>query len=531
MNRHNLFGLWFLLFFLAVATGALSQLKQPYRFEQEMKNSEDGFRVIPLQNEGLAFIRDLDKYAHGDKKWQLEIVDTTLSKIWSTELELDSRLILVGYEYSPGHLYLLFREGQTTFFNFQLLTVLYYEKYFQIIKIPFDLEFRLTHFTIAGSSAVFGGYVNSEPAVLLYDFASDHPKVLPGLFTTDVALLDMRTNQNQSFNVLLAERKGKEKMRLIMRTFDHDANLLIDDFIDIDPRFSILSGLTSTLEREEMIIVGTYGEGNGKQALGLFSTTVDPFNEQAVTYTDFSSLEHFLDYLPEKKSGKIKTKAQKQKSLGRLPDYKANVFPFRLEERPTGFYLLTEMYYQSSTVNSPYYYPYYYNFYSPYAFSNFQGRPTPYTNRYYNQPYIYDNPVRNSSEVRMLQTLVVKLGDHGKVEKDVSMRLEDIKQPILEQVGDFLILKDSIVLAYKKENEIFYQKEVGDSEEKPLVKQSKVNLRGPNDALKKEDEDQGGVRFWYGNHFYVWGYQRIQGTTEEGEQTRFVFYVNRIDLE
>ena len=477
-----------------------------------------------MEKEGLGLVRDREKYSHGKKTWQIEIVDTTLAPIWSTELELDNRLSLVGFEHGPGQLYLLFREEQTNYYNFQLLTMHFYEKSFQLNKIQFDLTFRLTHFTVTGSSAIFGGYVNSEPAVLLYNQSSEHPKVLPGLFTRGITLLDVRANQNQSFNVLLVEKRGIEKDRLIVRTFDHEGNLLIDDVIDVDSKFSILSGLTSSLIRDEMMIIGTYGEGNSKLAMGFYSVVVDPFNEQSVLFTEFSSLEHFLDYLPEKKAMKIKLKAQKQKSEGHIPNYKASVLPFRLEERNTGFYLLSEVYNSSSNINS---YPYS----NPSTSYNNgpDGYGYPYrSNPYFNAPYMNNPPVRNT-EVRMIETVVIKFGALGP-EKDVSIKLEDIKQSALDQKGDFLIVNDSLVLGYKKKSEIWFQRESAESGTLTSVRQSKVNLMRPTDILKDENEDVGGLRYWYENHFYVWGYQQIKTRLNNEVHSRYVFYVNRADL-
>ena len=527
MNQVRLIPSWVLLFLITIVHDVFSQLQQPYRFEQVIKNSEEGFTVISLKKEGLALIRDMHKFSGGNKKWQLEIVDTVLTKRWSTELELESRLILVGYEYSPRHLYLLFREGESDYYNFRLLTVRFYEKEIQTNEIKFEVNFKMTHFTMAGSSAVFGGYVSNEPAVLLYNQSTDHTKVLPGLFIRDISLLDIRTNQNQSFNVLMTERKGKEKKILAVRTYDQDGNLLMDDVINIDGQFTILTGLTSTLESDEMIIAGTYGETNNRQALGYYSVVVDPFNEQVVKYTDFSSLSHFLDYLSPRRADRIIAKTRKQKTLGHQPDYKAYVVPFRIEERPKGFYLLSELYYPSNSINP---YPYGNSYYNPAAYGYYPYGMSPFMNRYYNSPYLYNNPIRNT-DVRIVQTMVMEFDLHGKPGKDVSLKLNEIKQSSLEQVGDFVILRDTICMVYKKEEDIFYQKESGDPDEKPLIKQTKVKLQNENDVLKNENEYESQVRFWYNHHFYVWGYQTIKGPTREGDQTRHVFYVTRFSAE
>ncbi len=529
MNPKGTILIWLVALTLLAADPAWSQLYQPFRFEHEIKHAEEGFNIVSLKSEGLALFREMNQYAHGKKKWQLEILDTTLTQTWSQIFELENRLVLVGYEYAPQHLYLLFREGETDTHNFQLLSILFQDKSFQIDKIKFELNFKMTHFTVAGTSAVFGGYINNEPAVLLYNQSSEHPKVIPGLFISDITLLDVRANQNQSFNVLLVERKdkGTGKRQLIVRTFDQEGNPLMEDAINIDSRFTVLAGLTNSLERDEMIVVGTFTEGTGKQASGFFSVVVDPFNDQEVTYTDFTLLPHFLDYLNPRKAEKIKTKAQQQRALGRLPDYKTYIVPFRMEERGNGFYLLAEQYYPSNSVY-PTSYPY--GSYNPYTYGYYPYGMTPYSNRYYNSPYMYNTPARNS-DVRMVQTMVVALGPQGKVTKDASMKLDDIKQSGLEQVGDFMVAHDSVFLVYKKESDIIFQEEAGDLDEKPIIRQTKVKLLSENDALRNESDNEGGVRFWFGHHFYVWGYQSIKDATRTENQTRHVFYVNRLSVE
>ena len=524
MTRQN-FLLSGLLLILLTNQG-LAQLTQPRRLEIIVKNSDHDFQVVSMGVEGLALIRDLDKYSKGKKRWQLEVVDTALTITWSTEMELDNQLSLVGYEHSPGRLFLLFRDDQTAIHTFQLANILLVDQYFQIDKIQFDLNFRLTHFTVAGNSAIFGGYVNSEPAVLLYNRSSEHPKVLPGLFTKGINLLDVRANQSQSFNVLLVENKRADESNLILRTFDQNGNLLIDDVIQIEPRYTILSGITSTLVHDEMMIAGTFSEGNGKQAVGFYSVSVDPFGEQPVRYWDFGSLGHFLDYLPETKSRKIKNKVLREKAAGRSFSYKANVVLFRMAELSGAFYLFGEMFHPATGVNS--------NPYGSTAWNNeygsFPSPGDPYRSGRYNNPMYRPDPPFRTAESRLIQSVVLKFSSPTAAPADISMKLEDIKKPMLEQTSDFLLSKDSVVLAFKKQNEIRYQKESGDPDILPNIATAFVTLSSQEDIFKDENMDGGGMRFWYGSHFYAWGYQRIKKDVNNDSQSRYVFYVNRVDL-
>ena len=510
---------------LVFVNAGLTQPQQQYRFELPARATDHDFDIISMGPEGLALIRDLNKYSQGKKKWQVELVDTTLTRFWSTELELENRLMLVGFEHVPGQLFLLYRETETTFNNFQLINLDLAQQKVTTDNVRFDLAFQLSHFTVSGTSALFGGYINSEPAVLLFNHSSDHPKVLPGLFAKNISLLDVRANQNQSFNVLLVENRRSEKNKLILRTFDPDGNLLMDDVIDIDSRFTILSGITSRLVQEEMMILGTYGEGSGNQALGIYSIVVDPFREQPVAYTDLASIDHFLDYLPEKKASRIRTKVSLDKSQGKTPNYKANLLPIRLEEFGGSFFLFAEVFNQASNVN---YHPYS-NPSANYNYSN-PSAGYPYRSNRYDNPF-YSEPTVRNAEVRMVQSVLLRYKTPTAFPEGLSMKYGDVKRPMLDQTGDFLIANDSAVLAYKKKNEIFYQHDSGDPMIRPNTAKASALLLNSKDIFRDETEDtSGGLRFWYANHLYIWGYRRVKTTVDEDVQSRYVFYVNRLDF-
>jgi len=516
------FVVW-IVFTLVLISRGWAQPQQVRRMEIAGKPSDENFDIISLHTEGLALVRDLKKYSQGNKKWHVELVDTTLTRFWLTELDLDNGLNLVGFEYVPGRLYLLYRESQTTYYNFQLITLEFARQSVQHDKVRFDLNFQLTHFTVAGRTALFGGYVNSEPAVLLFDHSSDQPKVLPGLFTKNISLLDVRSNQNESFNVLLAENRRSENNRLILRTFDPAGNLIVDDVIDIDPRFSLLSGTTSRLIHDEMMIVGTYGSGTQNQALGVYSLVVDPFNEQPVTYTDLAAIDHFLDYLPEKKTMKLKSKTNKERSEGKVPSYKANLLPIRLEELDSSYYLFAEMFHPASnTTYYPYGSPAWNNFYSPYTSPS--NRSSGYDNPFYNEPM-----VRNT-EVKMIQSVLLKFNKPTGTPDGLTMKFEDVKRNALDQTGDFFLVGDSVIMAYKYKNEIIYQRESGDPMIRPVPEKITVSMLHPTDAFRDEEEESGGIRFWYGRHGYAWGYRKVRGIVNEEDESRYVFYVNRLDF-
>lgn len=516
-------------FLVMIARLLSAQPAQDFRTEIPGKVSDQPFEIISMGKEGIALVRDLQKYNQGNKKWHVELLDTTLNRFWTTELELDNRLHMVGFEHLPGRLYLLFRESQTTFLNFKLVVVDLAARTHQLDNVRFDLNFQLTHFTVAGHTALFGGYINSEPAVLLFNHTDDKPKVLPGLFSQRISLLDLRANHNSSFNVLLLEDRRGSSQRLILRTFDAGGNMLLDDIIEVDTRFTVLSGMTSRLILDDMMIVGTYGQGNGKEALGFYSMKVDPFGEQKVTYTDLPSIPHFLDYLPEKKAKKTLAKASREKLAGRIPKFKSNLLPIRLEETNNCYYVFAEVFHPPSSVT---YYPYgspnwntYYG--NPYA-NPYGTQSNPYRPGPYDTPY-YRDQSRNS-EVRMTQSVVLRYRSPQATPEGISLKYEEVRRPMLDQTGDFLIRKDSVVLAYKHKTDVVFIPENEDPMSRPASQKTALRLWQTTDLLKDEDEDAGGLRYWFGRHFYAWGYRRVKAIKEDDTESRYEFYVNRLDF-
>jgi hypothetical protein len=286
----------------------------------------------------------------------------------------------------------------------------------------------------------------------------------------------------------------------------------------------VISAQTSTLKRDELMVLGCYGEPNSKQAIGIFSVPIDPFNSQSIRYFDFSQFDHVLDYLSPKRASKIKVKAQRNREAGKMPDFRLYLQPFRIEESNDGFLLVSEVYLPTSN-SSPN--PYWNSYYNPNGYSYPYGFSSP-SNRYYNAPYSY-NRVQNS-DYRILETTVTLFDPQGKLVWDHSLKVPDIHQQTLEQVGDAIFFNGRTLIAYKKENEILSSLQFTHDQE-ATRDTLKIAMSNYTDVLRSDTKDEGTIRYWYGTHFYVWGYQVIRDRAKEDDQIRHVFYVNKIKVE
>ena len=500
------------------------QLNARGRYEKEVKPSDNGFTVVPLSENGIALIHEENKYKLSKKLWEVILLDTTFKEKWKSEIEIKSTFNLIGYDFTKENVYFLFREGDREFYKFNLVQINFRDFSVNYFDVDHEFSFRITHFSVVAENAIFGGYVNREPTVMLFETSSNNIKVIPGFFLKDTELLDVRVNHNNTFNTLVIERNSLDKRHLVMKTFDHTGTLLLEDYIEIEKDKNILTGISSSLKREELILLGTYTEGANKAALGYFSVLVDPFTEQAIRYTPFTSLNHLLDYLPEKRAAKFKTKAIERMDMGKSPDFKAHVLPVRIHEAEEGFYFLSEMYDPTSTNNRPYsnnYNPYYGYGNSPYSYN-------PMMNRYSPTPYSYNNSNQNTS-TKMIESILALFDKNGKLIWDNSIKYNNVKRFAPEQSSDFVVKKGLIYSVYRSEKKLFIS--TGSLREEPELDTLSIPLKNESDIIRHESKDDNGIRFWNGDTLFVWGYQSLRDSMKEEDQVRYVFYINKFEAE
>ncbi len=502
-----------------------TQITQPARYEREQKNNDSEFIVVPLGENGITLVRSKEKYREGKQLWEITKLNTDLKEDWQLEIEIENRLRLVGYETRDRLMYLLYRAGDHDASDLTLFTIDLQSQEIKRYGIKLELSFKVTHFSALASSIILGGYVSRDPALLLYDCFTENSKIVPGFFISDTELLDLRVNSNNTFNTVIVDRGSKDKKQLIFKTFDATGALLMEDLIPIDRERTILSGITSTLLNDELLVTGTWTQGNAKQATGIYTLMVDPFEDQPITYYDFGQLNHFLDYQSPRRVDKLKKKSQEANANGDIPYLKIYASPMKLEEKPEGFALLTEVYSPSTSMNSS---PYWNNFNNPYYGGSYYGN-NPFMNRYYRAPYQYNN-VGPVTEAKALHSSVVVFDRQGKMIEDYGLTLDDKHANGMEQAADFIFNKGKVTLAYKKEKEIML---VSSDEEDEIKSDTlSVKLNSDQEIIRNETITNSSVRFWYHNHFFVSGYHSVKATTRKSEDpNRYVFYINKITVD
>ncbi|HCW06149.1 MAG TPA: hypothetical protein DGG95_02150 [Cytophagales bacterium] len=530
LNSQRLIRYFKFVFPLFITFNLAAQITQPARYEHPHKNRDHEFIIISLKKNGLALVRDTEKFEEHKRIWEVIFLDTALNVSWETSIPIDNRMNILGHEYQDQNIYLIFQNPDSNGRLINLTEIDPKQKIFKQHEFKPEVNLRLTHFTILNEKSIFGGYINQEPALMLYNLAEEKAKIVPGIFQPNVDIMDVRTNTNGTFNVLLVEGRSTKAKKIIVRTYDAEGVMIVEDIIPLDDRKTVIEAITSSLIRDEMAIIGTWTYGSGsKAAAGIFSVIVDPFNEQKVNYYDFAQLNHFLDYLKPKRIAKIKAKAEWRRSVGKPVEFRVNLSAVKIEETENGFIFLGEIFEspsRGSYRSTPYPYGYtpYYSPYSMYGFSPF-GYTMPY--RYYS-PYSTDPyGTQRLADYRLFGSSVVFFDSHGEIKSDLSLKFPDIKLAAKEQVSDFVYHNGYTSILCKEEKEII-AKVIAPQEADVKEEKIKPELKISDETIHSEKQDDSSIRTWYDNFLYVYGYQIIKEATNKN--TRNVFYINKIKV-
>lgn len=513
-----------------VSVSVFAQVQQVERFEIEQRASDEDFIIIHLKEDGLALLRKKNKFIERDRAWELILLDNTLKSGKPLELMVSNQGELIGHEYAPGFVHLLFVESETRG-ELEIISINLRSFEQKRTSISTELRVSLTHFSKCGENFILGGQVGEETAVFIYMPASNNFKIIPGFFKKRTELVDVRVNENQTFNTVLISRENRDHHKIIFKTFDSFGKQLLEDEISFDGKH-LQTGISSNLKRDDMMILGTWSNSGSNQSLGFYAVPVNPFTDQKIEFTFLGQLQHYLDYMKPKRAERIRLKTERALKHGGNPDFSNYITPHSMLEHSKGFILLAETYIPSRDYHSSRYNPYGYGYAGyghPYGYN-------PYTNLYLpyypgsgmyniNDARFYGNNMNSHSEFKTIQSQVILFNPEGKILADYSLVLDNIKMPVLNQVTDFYLSENDLYFLYKKESELLI-KQIHLPENQITESSQKIKMADPLDVVRSEGKD-GRVRYWYGNNFYMYGYQTVRYAAGKSKD---IFYINRVTI-
>ena len=504
----------------AVGLSAQGKVEQPARYEREKKFNDPDYNILSVEQDGLVLFRDNHKFGKiGQKLWEIVVLDTSLQEKFVMDLEMDSDRELLGYEYGPGKFYMLFREGQWSKSDWELVELGLVDSAVSRYLIKNELEIELSHFIISSSTMVLGGSIQSKPTVLAYSLQTKKTEVLPGFYRKETRLVNLNRNVNGTFNVLLLEKgKVNESDILRLNVFSDNGDLLLQSAAVFDRETPVISGVVSELKNDDLVILGSYGKRGTKTSRGLYFIKVKPGENNDIKFTALSELSNFFRYMGPKREARVLQKIKKAHP-SQPWEYRGHLAIWDIHEKDNKYWLTGE-------VIDPQYSSSRNRLYSPYDYTNY-GYGF-YGTRYYRS----FNSLYNSTElisVKYRQGFYVGFDTNGKALWDASLPVDEIETSDIEQVSAFGSKGDKYQIIYRHEEDGLYYTSGSTDNISRADSLITIRLKDPSDELKTETQKSGKVEWWFDNVFFAWGFQRIHNKIND--QRRHVFYINKICIE
>jgi len=130
----------------------------------------------------------------------------------------------------------------------------------------------------------------------------------------------------------------------------------------------------------------------------------------------------------------------------------------------------------------------------------------------------------------MIESILTLFDNQGKLVWDNSLKYDNVKRYVTEQISDFIVKDNLVFLSYINESKVFIN--TGSINQEPELDTLDIPLKNPTDIVRNEAEEDSGIRYWYDDFSFVWGYQSIKDTEKKTEDpVRYVFYINKFEAE
>ncbi|HNP18732.1 MAG TPA: hypothetical protein PKL31_09890 [Fulvivirga sp.] len=508
--------LFIVVFF--VSFGSRAQVNQTDIYELEKKNSDDYFTVLPADEAGVIIFRDTDNYKKGDL-WQVVSLDTALNERWNNELTIDGKYKFKGYDLKNSELYLLFRDGELEKSDYHLMAINILDGDVTRYDIKNEIALELSHITMLSDRMILAGYVNLSPTLVDYKLGSDQFEVVPGFFKDRSNVVDLRGNNNGTFNVVTLE-KDYEGTFLRLRTYSDEGDILFEREVQTADDYKLLSAKSSGFIDGNIAISGTFGLRNSKYAVGIYLAIVKPEGQKnLVKYFRFSDFEHFFDYMRPKRAARLRAKLARRTAKGKDFHYSSRLLLHEIRKSPRGFVLAAEIY---DPDFKGYYGP---GYYYGYIGQDQIERDNRAAQSYAKHPSTLQN-VDDADHFEYLESIIFELDKNGELLWDNSFKIEDVETNTLEQVVQFSMEGDLINMIYKTDEELRFKT----IQESQLVEEKNLPIKLINeyDKIIHTYKGTGKSEYWYGNNFLIWGYHKVENKVETEKRNRSVLFVNKV---
>ena len=500
------------LFMCMLTSPLLAQLQQPARAEVDINEDDGYYTLLSAGEKGLLLFNELEsKRKDGQFHLGIHHYDTSLQEQWSWEYTEAGNMVFTGYDYDAGNLYLLFGKGPYTPKEYKIVKVDIETRDTASYTVKRIIPIELTDFLVNGNTALFIGVVNYKPAVMHFNFETDQPKVLQGIYTNAGDLVDLKLDRRQNeIDVIISERGYNRNFTFNVKTYNEEGDLVSSTRLRPGREYSLLSGTTTSLSNGDKMIIGTYSERRSQYSQGVFMARISDRKQQDIRFVNYADLDNFFQYMRDKREDRIQRRIERKRQKGKEPRFNYRLMVHEIIEREGEYIVVAEAYYPR--YQAPY--PYFAGLNADWALRrSYRGGS--------NSDVTFDG-------YRYTHAIVLGFDDAGALLWDNSFEIMDVISFELEQYVSVSPDKDHVVLLYNYEN-VLRSKLIAKDEVIDGKSEEDIRLKHEDDEARQGHGEDAGLQHWYGKYFYAYGIQKIKNFKDgDVDLSREVFYINKI---
>jgi hypothetical protein len=315
-----------LILFLFALTTSFSQITYEKRIEFELKDGYDNEKIYDFGENGL-LVRSVGRdVVGGEIEWKYELFNTDLKSVNTQKVMLSKKLYSDETFTTENSNHTFFRDK---YGNFLLLSV--DAENFKITKVEGKISKKtwVADMAILGDYAFFSARIKNAPYLFSVNWKTGKQKFIPvripGINPKKITLnnFQLLPNSDEIFVFLDAKISKKVYELFIVRlNTNGDKKDLFNFSKNIDN--NIVSISACNIGDGKYIFTGTYSSKYTSLSEGLFFCQGGKGKIDYINYYNFTELENFLTYLPERRQARLEKKKAKKQAKGK--EFKINYY-------------------------------------------------------------------------------------------------------------------------------------------------------------------------------------------------------------
>jgi len=514
MIKQCKFNIAFLVLFFMSTGASIAQIEHQKRFEIDYDWRYENNEVVSNDERGLTLIQTNRETVGRTYKVKFTHLDKNLEEVWIDSTQISSKMHLMGYHYLKDKMFVMFQDYPVKK-RIEVLSLDYKTQIITHHESNQEVELTLSEFEMIGTTALLGGYLDLRPVVYAFDLEKDRVKALRGIYKNDSKLFEVRVNKDSvTFNVLVGEQNKVKDQTVVVNTYDYEGNQIRDYSLVTKEDYSLLDGVSSSINDITQVIVGNYGYKSQTLPSGIYINHVNRVGQQSIKYINYGELDSFLDYLKDSREVKVKAKAMDLKANGKEQRYKLLSLLRALEEVDGKLIFMAEYFKPGSSNRVA----------SPGINGTRQGNYTATSER-----DAFGNFVQTPiNDFDFTHGYALVLDEEGELLWDDSFTIDFNLEYSLDEHGQFQWVDESEHLVYVHyDDEELIGKILNDNPENEVL----ISALSVLDDHDKRDELQSTVRItpWYGDLFLTHGIQTVR-VKDRSEASKKVFFINAIRI-